>query len=482
MHRQSMENKKSLSEQFCHDILGLGINRSKATANLVVAMSSYQDAESLVELSLSPLYHYQFSSVFKSTTLLARDNKEYELAKAQILDLCLEYAPINKRISLQTDATPIEKKYSSTLEERQYINIPNTVIKGNKPITIGYPLSSINLSCESNWSLPLVRSRVPLDQTESTQAVKQLQSLIPQLCEELDCDLVVNKTDSTYTHAAYLSPLYEQDKLVCISRFRYRSKVYTPAKGDNPKGAPKIYQDCFYLLNETQIARGVVKKTGTPYEKVQTSIHELPHDETLQFEAVTKKGKLLKIELYRWNDLKLRSKKGHCMKHKPFDLVGVQVTNVKTGKALYKRQMFFGIFGKQKQQITTKESYEEYRGRYDIEPSFRFNKQNLFLDKYLCEDVQHLDNFFLINQLANWLLYTAADDVQFIPRKWEVNKSAPVEKTEKLSIAKTHRSVERLFLTFDKKPFLPKPAKKGKGNIKQKRSHFPVVKKPKNKP
>ena len=151
------------------------------------------------------------------------------------------------------------------------------------------------------------------------------------------------------------------------------------------------------------------------------------------------------------------------MKHKPFDLVGVQVTNVKTGKALYKRQMFFGIFGKQKQQITTKESYEEYRGRYDIEPSFRFNKQNLFLDKYLCEDVQHLDNFFLINQLANWLLYTAADDVQFIPRKWEVNKSAPVEKTEKLSIAKTHRSVERLFLTFDEKPFLPKPAKKGKG-------------------
>ena len=132
------------------------------------------------------------------------------------------------------------------------------------------------------------------------------------------------------------------------------------------------------------------------------------------------------------------------MKHKPFDLVGVRVINAQTGKWLYKREMFFGIFGKQKQQIDTKESYQKYRGRYDIEPSFRFNKQDLFLDRYLCEEVQHLDNFLLVNQLANWLLYIAADEVQFIPRKWVMNKSAPIEKPEKLSIAKTYRSAEKL--------------------------------------
>ena len=106
-----------------------------------MALSSYQNAESIVELSLSPLYHYQFSSIYKVTTGLSKDIKEHQLVKDKILDLCLAYASRSKRISLQTDATPIEKKYSSTLEERQYINIPNTVIKGNKPITIGYPLS-----------------------------------------------------------------------------------------------------------------------------------------------------------------------------------------------------------------------------------------------------------------------------------------------------------------------------------------------------
>jgi len=447
-----------------------------------MALSSDQQARSLVELSLSPLYHYQFSSVFKVTNGLAKKKKAEVSLNQQILDLCLKYALKGRRICLQTDVTPIEKKYSSTLEDRQFINIPNTLIKGNKPITIGYPLSSIHLCCEQKWSLPLVRSRVSADQTESAHAVEQLQGLIPQLCEQLDCELVLNTTDSSYTHAAYLSPLYEQDQLVCISRFRHGVKVYTPAKGDNPKGAPKIYDDCFYLLSKTRTVRGILKKTGKSYEKIQTSIYQRPCEETICFEAITKKGKPLRIELRRWNDLKLRSKNGHCMKHKAFDLVGAKVFNARTQQLVYKREMFFGIFGQHKQKITSKESYDHYRSRYDIEPSFRFNKQKLFMDSYLCEDVQHFDKFLLINQLANWLLYTAAEDVQFIPRKWEMNKSAPLKKKTKLSIAKTHRAVERLFLTFDKKPFLPKPTKKGKGNIKKKRNHYPVLRKNKNKP
>jgi len=320
------------------------------------------------------------------------------------------------------------------------------------------------------------------DQTESTHAVEQLQSLIPQLCKQLDCELVVNTTDSSYTHAAYLSPLYEQEQLVCISRFRHGVKVYTPAKGDNHKGAPKIYGDCFYLLGQTRTISGVLKKTGKPYDKIQTSVHQRAYDEIICFDALSKKGKPLRIELRRWNDLKLRSKNGHCMKHKDFDLVGVKVFNAQTQQLVFKREMFFGIFGQCKQKVKTKESYDNYRSRYDIEPSFRFNKQKLFLDSYLCEDVQHFDKFLLINQLANWLLYTAAEDVQFIPRKWEINKSTSIKKTTKSSIAKTHRAVEKLFLTFDKRPFLPKPTKKGKGNIKKKRDHYPVVRKNKNKP
>jgi len=483
--------KNSLSEQFCHDILKLGINRSKAVANLVMALASYLEGKSIVELSLSPVYHYQYSSIFKAIAHIATDAADFEIRSKQILDHCLTWAvlkqaSVEERILLQTDVTPLVRPYSPTLEQRQYIKQSNTVIKSNKPITIGYPLSSINLSCPNKWSLPLVRSRVPVEQTESEHAVGQLTGLVPQLLTRLNCELVINTTDCSYTHPTYLSALYEQEQLVCISRFRYGCKVYTCSKGDNLLGATKIYEDCFYLLNENRIYRGTTPKTGKAYEKLQTSIHHLNYDENCTLKAQTKKGRPLIIELWRWNDLKIRSKKGHCMKHKPFDLVAARVIDAQTGEVIYKRDLFFCIFGKKKNQIATQEAYTYYRQRYDIEPSFRFNKQKLFLDSYLCEQAQHVDNFLLINQLANWLLYVAADEVQFLPRKWEGNKTKAAAakaagKTQTLSIAKTRRSTEKLFLTFDKTPFLPQPSKKGKGKIKEPRPQYKVVKKDKKK-
>ena len=478
---------KNPSEQFCHDILEMNINRSKSLANLVMALSSYQKADSIVELSNSPVFHYQFSSVFKAIHELVKTGETNEFRKAEILEQCLKYAKPQKRILLQTDVTPLLKEYSRTLENRQHVKKSNTVIRGNKPLGIGYPLSSINLSAESGWSLPLSRGRVPINQTESSYAVEQIKALLPSLLLSLKYDLVINTTDSSYTHAAYLSPLYQEDNLVCISRFRCGSKVFTSALAtnvaeDNSQGTPKIYGDCFYLRNQTRIHKGKAPKTGKAYEKEQPTIYNLPFSEEQELETKTKKGRPIIIQLKRWNDLKVRTKNGHCMKHKPFDLVGVKVIDAATGELVFKREMFFGIFGKRKTEISLQQAYWDYRKRYDIEPSFRFNKQKMFLDTYDCEDVQHLDNFLLVNQLANWLLYVAADEVDFIPQKWERNKTNPPPKPDKLSIAKTHRSVERLFLTFDKKPFLPKTSKKGKGNIKKERPHFNVVIKAKKKP
>ena len=69
------------------------------------------------------------------------------------------------------------------------------------------------------------------------------------------------------------------------------------------------------------------------------------------------------------------------------------------------------------------------------------------------------------------------DEVQFVPRKWEKKSKKTDEKTTKLSIAKTYRSTEALFLTFDETPFLPQSRNKGKGRIKTKTKKYKVVKK-----
>ena len=439
----------------------------------------------MVELSLSALYHYQFSSIFKSIHHISDCDK----ADETILGHCLKYFKTRERVRLQTDVTPLAKPHSPTLKERQFVKESNTVIKGNKPITIGYPLSCIHLSGEEKWSLPLSRQRVGLDHTESSFAVVQLRALVPKLEKALGCELIINTTDSGYTHAAYLSPLYGLEDLVCISRFRYGCKVFTCApsvgqstEGAKKRGATKIYDQCFYLRDQTKVVHGTAPKTQKPYTKEQATIYDLDWSEEQILKAVTKKGRPLLIRLRRWNDLKLRSKNGYCMKHKPFDLISCRVTDAKTGELVFQREMFFGVFGQRKSQVDLREAYEDYRHRYDIEPSFRFNKQQLFLDKYLCEDVRYLDNFLLINQLSNWLLYVASQEVGFVPRKWEQNKSKRPDASQRLPIAKTRRATETLFLTFDKKPFLPQPSKKGKGNIKKSRPHYPVVKKSRKKP
>lgn len=53
-------------EQFCHSILQLKIAKSKGLVNLVMGLSSQTDADSIVSISSSPCYHYQYSSVSKS--------------------------------------------------------------------------------------------------------------------------------------------------------------------------------------------------------------------------------------------------------------------------------------------------------------------------------------------------------------------------------------------------------------------------------
>ena len=50
-------------EQFCHSILRMEIQKNKAVANLVMGLASQTYAKSVVEISMSPCYHYQYSSI-----------------------------------------------------------------------------------------------------------------------------------------------------------------------------------------------------------------------------------------------------------------------------------------------------------------------------------------------------------------------------------------------------------------------------------
>ena len=53
-------------EQFCRSILQLGIGKSKSIVNLIMGLASQTNAKSVVEVSLNPCYHFQYSSISKA--------------------------------------------------------------------------------------------------------------------------------------------------------------------------------------------------------------------------------------------------------------------------------------------------------------------------------------------------------------------------------------------------------------------------------
>jgi hypothetical protein len=62
-------------EQFCKSILQIEIGNNKALANVAMGLASQTNARSVVETSLSPCNHYQYSSINKSINSLYESEK-----------------------------------------------------------------------------------------------------------------------------------------------------------------------------------------------------------------------------------------------------------------------------------------------------------------------------------------------------------------------------------------------------------------------
>ncbi len=63
-------------KHFCESILRIATRRSKALANLVMGLASQIGARTAVEVSLSKVYHYQYSSLNKSIDVLDKPFKK----------------------------------------------------------------------------------------------------------------------------------------------------------------------------------------------------------------------------------------------------------------------------------------------------------------------------------------------------------------------------------------------------------------------
>jgi hypothetical protein len=465
---------KKTSEHFCQAITAhFGCN-GKPLANLVMSIASYTSAKSIVEYSQSPLYHYQYSSISKTLARILANLEEKDPSKfgEQVQKFILEYLPPASTIRLHLDSMPLYKPLSNTLKERTAVYLPNLQIQGQKPVEIGYNISSLNQGFSPNWSIPLSLTRTPITKTYKQVGIQQIKDYLKQLPKE--SPLVVNCADSSYGNAEFFESLHQYANLVNIVRLKnrnvyasYEEKDTTKLLNTPKKGAKPVFGDCYDLRKIAQTSNRknpISKEICTP----KTSIESKIPDQTATFLTKTHKGRAIQVELKMYHNMLIRSKNKHNMKDKPFNLLVVEHLDAQSLKPIHQKPIYLTIIGTQKDSIAIVDAYlEHYKHRFDLEANNRFLKQQLALDKFQTCVLDHFDLWLSIIQLVECLLLLASQEVENQPKKWQQynhkEKKSHTESKPRLSIAQTRKSCESFFCNFDQSPFLPKISNKGKG-------------------
>ena len=286
-----------------------------------MALASCKLAQSVVSLSESPLYHYQYSSISEAVSKLARTSGERDERRQSLQRLFLARYDWKPIIDWQTDAVSLFREHSRCLKDLQFVYKANTRIRGNKPIGTGYPLLFINLAdFENRWSLPFEAEIVG----KETDYVSLAGRKMIELCgrDEFKERLNVNTADSSFGCPKYLSPTSKVENLVSITRLRHGRKVCF-AECQETKGAPQIYGQDWYLRESS--GDWTMKKEKEIITKYQESIYENEPDEQTEIFTKSKKGRELRIEMRRWNEMLMHSSDGFSMKEAEFDLVSFRV-------------------------------------------------------------------------------------------------------------------------------------------------------------
>lgn len=443
----------------------------------MLALASYRDAKSVVALSKSPLFHHQYSSISKAISNLAKDTHELKRVGKLFKAQWLKYFPGREVNYFQTDVVNIFREYAPCLADRTMRHKANNVIVGNKPLGLGYSLSSVNIAdFESGWSIPLELRRVNSNEDEIEVAVRQIKELCAS--EKFNESLNINAADSSYGVAKYITQVDTIDNLVSVIRLRHGNKVYPSAMRETG-GARQIYGKEYRLIEKS--GEKIYQKKENRYSKYLSSIYDKAADEYQELERVTKKGKKLRIELRRWRHMKMRTKKGHSMKEVEFDVVGLRVLEKESGERVFKQDVYVAVVGEGRGRLRLEEVAQVFYHRFDLEVTNRFMKQNLFLEAYQTPAVEHLDNWLLVVQAAMWLLWTASEEVEKVSEKWQKYGEPKKDKGERKTASQTRKGLEQLILSFEKEGFLPKKCKKGLGRKKgwklEPRKQYKVVRK-----
>jgi hypothetical protein len=455
--------------------------RADSVMDLLDALCSNNHAPSVVQLSLNPLFRRGYSALFKAIRGLSfwgasteenqeiEDNETMSVEPIALLELIAEVVPSPQERAFflfGLDCTSIGRPFAGTLADRGMVHQP-TQIKGNKPITIGHSYSMLAAIPERHegdapWTIPLDMSRVPTESNSTQIGTAQLNAVLSTPNLPWSKELCVTVMDSAYGNKKFLIPLQEHQNSVIVARSRSNRVFYqSPIRSQLPtrKGHPTWYG-----------ARFDLKAPHTWHEANAVS----------QTSYTNHLGLPILVTITSWHNMLMRGGKNIPSHLFPFTLLRIETTNA-SGQSLF-RPMWLIVIGARRNELSSVQAYQSYRQRFDLEHTFRFEKQNLLLTAFETPDVVHAQRWVQLVMLAYVQLWAAHTLAVALPRPWE--KHLKSDSSQRIGPSKVQQDWYRIISQFGSPSVSPQPrgysSGRKSGQIQSPRPHFPVIKKAKS--
>ncbi|HEY9836882.1 MAG TPA: NF041680 family putative transposase [Vampirovibrionales bacterium] len=405
-----------------------------ATFELTDAILLTRHADSLADLSLSPVFRRQWSSVYEAL-------QDCRPSRQKLMKLYIEQIPTDVRPILAIDHTSWSRPDAQTLQERT-IEHKATKVPGNKPITVGQGYSTIAWipETEGSWALPLRHERITSWESPISKAVWQLL----QLCKYLTVRPIV-LLDSEYGCAPFVlkSAHIKADKLI-----RLRSNLVL-------WGSPPPYS-----------GHGAPRKHGEKFKLNDPSSWDTPA-QSLEIDD----PKLGTLRITWWQDKHFKAAATQTMQ-----ILRVERLN-SDGSGCLGRPLWLVWIGEE--MLPLSQLWKLYLRRFAIDHWYRFLKQRLHWQKPQLSTPKQCERWSDLMPLLTWELWLARMAVADNPLPWQ-------KPTTKLTPGRVAQAFAGILVEIGTPAHPPKTRGKSPGwppgKPRRPSTRYPLVKKRYSKP
>lgn len=435
-----LERLKRFREQVYEELL-TGI--PSALFELIDALLMTENWERFPELSLSPVFRRQWSSIYQAI-------EDGTIDSSAMSKMVLSELPSGGVQCFPLDGTKWPHPSARTLPDLVYGKSPTKALKRHS-IVQGHEYSMLCWTPEvrQSWSLSVDVQRVSPEVGEISVGVSQVQGFCKARKQLPNRGVDVIIGDCKYGTHLFFGPLKESSCAILTGL--YRNRVLRGAPGPySGRGRPAVHGHVFDF-------------------KEQSSW--LEPDEQDEFEH----PRWGEVRLRRWNNYHAREDA-----ETPFDVILAEV-HLEREKPPKPKWLAYRPDPTATQLFEVKQIWSWFDFRWPIEPSIRFRKQKLGWTIPQFQTNEACDRWTKLVDLAFWQLWLARPLVGDTPLPWQ--KPRP---QGQLSPTRVKRAFATLFPQLGTPAKPPKPRGKSpgwpKGKKRTKPKRFKPVKRGKNRP